>query len=152
MTRPTRLAIVTTHPIQYMVPWFKALSREPDIDLEVIFFREPAAREQGVGFGIEFTWDLPLRRDYASTVLGCGQGWKAVGGLLVALRRALLLAKPDAVLITGWNEPALIAAYPLVGLMGLPIIVRGDANVLRRRPWWTVGLHRLLLSMVSAAL
>jgi glycosyltransferase involved in cell wall biosynthesis len=134
-----------------MAPWFRALSQEADIDLRVIFLREPAPREQGMGFGIELTWDLPLRQGYASTVLGYCQGWKPIGGLLVALRRALELAKPDAVMITGWNEPGLILAYPLVWCMGLPIISRGDANLMRQRPWWIAALHRLLLSMVSAA-
>src|SRR5262249_55023272 len=31
-----RLGILTTHPVQYQVPWFRALAREPGIDLTVL--------------------------------------------------------------------------------------------------------------------
>jgi glycosyltransferase involved in cell wall biosynthesis len=146
-----RLAIISTHPIQYMAPWFRTLSEEPDIDLKVIFFREPHAPEQGTGFGVEFVWDVPLRQGYASVVLERRHGWKFLGGLVLALRRALRRARPDVVMITGWNEPGLIASYPLAWFMALPTITRGDANLMRERPWWKARLHRLLLSMTSAA-
>jgi glycosyltransferase involved in cell wall biosynthesis len=36
--------------------------------------------------------------------------------------------------------------------LGIPRIVRGDSTVLRKRPWWVGGLHRLLLSWFDAFL
>ncbi len=148
---PIKLCVITTHPIQYIVPWFRALAQDPELSLEVVFFREPDAKQQGAGFGQAFQWDVPLRQDYTSNVMGVAAGMPALPRLLRKLWRALVDGRPDAVLITGWNEPGLIAAYPLARLLGLPIIVRGESNALRSRPWWITRLHRMLLGLVSAA-
>ena len=55
-----RLAIVATHPVQYQVPWYRALAAEPDLDLTVYSALLPTPAQQGVGFGMEFAWDVPL--------------------------------------------------------------------------------------------
>jgi glycosyltransferase involved in cell wall biosynthesis len=148
----TRLCVITTHPIQYIAPWFRVLAQDPALDLRVIFFREPDAQQQGTGFGTAFTWDVPLRQGYASTVLDREAGLRPLPGTLAALARELLAHRPDAVLITGWNEPGLIAAYPLVRLLGLPILVRGESNSLRPRAGWKTLLHRGLLRQAAAVL
>ncbi|MBV8062970.1 MAG: glycosyltransferase family 4 protein [Nevskia sp.] len=148
----TRLCILTTHPIQYIAPWFRALAADPALEVQVIFLREPTAQQQGHGFGTAFTWDLPLREGYASSVLDRAAGWSALPRLLSALAAQLRAARPDALLITGWNEPALIAAYPLGRLLRVPILVRGESNLLRRRERWKTLLHRVLLRQAAAAL
>ena len=149
MTSPLKLCVVTTHPIQYIAPWFRALAADPEIALEVIFFRELNAQQQGVGFGQVFQWDVPLRQGYSSKVLDVQPGWRSVPALLSRLRKVLMDGQPDAVLITGWNEPGLLAAYPVVRLMGFPILVRGESNALRHRSRLTSVLHRSLLRLVS---
>lgn len=150
--RPIKLCVVTTHPIQYIAPWFQALASDPEIALKVVYFREPNAWQQGVGFGQAFTWDVPLRNGYPSVVLDYEAGLHTVPGLLWALAKSLRTVKPDVVLITGWSEPGLIAAYPLSRLLGFPIIVRGESNALRQRTKWVGLLHRALLRLISAAL
>ena len=151
MNRRCKLCVVTTHPIQYMAPWFRTLAADPDIDLSVVFFRELNAAQQGVGFGKAFQWDVPLRQGYASRVLGVTAGKRMLPGLLTRLWRAIGDIKPDAVLITGWNEPGLMAAYPLMKLLGVPVILRGESNAIRPRSVFTKLLHRMLLGFVSAA-
>jgi glycosyltransferase involved in cell wall biosynthesis len=150
MSGPTRLCVLTTHPIQYMAPWFRALADDPALELEVIFLRELNAAQQGVGFGQAFQWDVPLRQGYASRVLGVAAGIGDVPGLLWRLVRAVRDIRPDAMLITGWNEPGLMAAYPLMKLLGVPVILRGESNALRPRAAVTKFLHRMLLGLVSA--
>ena len=60
-----RLAIVTTHPIQYHAKWFAALAAHGEIDLEVIFCHQATSREQAdAGFGVEFDWDVPVLDGY----------------------------------------------------------------------------------------
>ena len=60
-----RLAIVSTHPIQYQSPWYRAMAREPDLELEVLFCHQETAKDQArAGFGVEFAWDLPLLDGY----------------------------------------------------------------------------------------
>lgn len=148
----SRLCVLTTHPIQYIAPWFRELAGEPGIDLDVLFLREPNPQQQGAGFGTAFTWDVPLREGYRSTVLGIAQGWPGVPRLWQRLAGHWDISPPEAVMITGWNEPALAAAYLLARARRLPVIVRGEANMLRRRPGRKRALHRALLRMAWGAL
>jgi len=151
MSKCYKLCVVTTHPIQYMAPWFRSLAQDPELDLQVIFFRELSAVQQGVGFGQAFQWDVPLRQGYVSRVLGVEARVKALPQLFSRLRRAILDIRPDAVLITGWNESGLALAYPLVRMLGLPVILRGESNALRHRSVFSRLLQRILLRLVSAA-
>src|SRR6266481_4412295 len=57
-----RLGILTSHPIQYQAPWFRALAKETD--LEVFFAHQPDAAQQGNGFGTAFQWDVDLLSGY----------------------------------------------------------------------------------------
>lgn len=149
-SKPPNLCVLTTHPIQYMTPWFRSLAQDPALDLEVIFFRELNPVQQGVGFGRAFQWDVPLRQGYTSQVLGVAAGIKALPKLLSRLRQSISECRPDAVLITGWNEPGLAMAYPMMRLLGVPVILRGESNALRSRSRFAKLLHRMLLSFVSA--
>lgn len=150
MSKCYKLCVVTTHPIQYMAPWFRVLAQDPELELEVIFLRELNAVQQGVGFGQAFQWDVPLRQGYVSRVLGVAARVTALPQLFARLRRAILDIRPDAVLITGWNESGLALAYPLVRMLGLPVILRGESNALRHRSVFSRLLQRMLLSFVSA--
>jgi hypothetical protein len=62
--QPPRLLIVTSHPIQYQAPLFRALATSSELDAEVLFLTLPDAAQQGEGFGLSFDWDLPLREGY----------------------------------------------------------------------------------------
>jgi len=63
-TKVRRLLIVTTHPIQYQAPLFRALASDGSMRIEVLFLTLPDAQLQGVGFGLPFTWDVPLLDGY----------------------------------------------------------------------------------------
>jgi glycosyltransferase involved in cell wall biosynthesis len=54
------------------------------------------------------------------------------------------------VLITGWDEPGLMAAYPIARMLGIPIVLRGEANTLRPRSLPKRLRHKALLQFVSA--
>jgi glycosyltransferase involved in cell wall biosynthesis len=146
----TKLCVITTHPIQYMAPWFRQLNTLDSIDLHVIFLRQPTALQQGVGFGKAFTWDVPLRDGYSSSVLNIGESYRFLSSSLRKIRSMLLLLKPDVVLVTGWNEPILTLCYPLLRLLGVPVLVRGESNDLRSRGLKAKILHRFILKFVDA--
>ena len=153
MTRAVRrLCIVTTHPIQYAAPWFRVLSSDPEIDLHVIFYRRLSPQQQGAGFGRSFVWDVPLESGYAMTSLDVDSKLTSLPKLLWRLVRTLRSARPDAVLVTGWNEVGLVAAYPLVRLLGLPVIARGDSNALKVRGTLTRLFHQCLVRFFSAVI
>src|SRR5438132_14281250 len=65
MSNTIRLAVITTHPIQYQSPWFRALAASNEIELEVFFCHRATPREQAAaGFGVEFDWDVSLLEGY----------------------------------------------------------------------------------------
>ena len=57
-----KLAIVSTHPIQYYAPVFRALTLLGDIDLRVFYTWSQSATNAifDPGFGTEVNWDIPL--------------------------------------------------------------------------------------------
>lgn len=72
--------------------------------------------------------------------INCKPTWSRVR----RLRRALVARSPDVVLVTGWNEPMLVVAQLVARAQGVPVIVRGESNLLRRRRLLTRMAHRVL--------
>ncbi len=62
-----RLAVVTTHPIQYYAPLFRLLAKEPGIELKVFYTWSQS--QQGAKYDIDFgkmiEWDIPLLDGYS---------------------------------------------------------------------------------------
>lgn len=154
--RPYRLFAVETHPIQYKAPLFRQLAADPLIELTVLYAMMPDAKQQGAGFGVPFDWDVPLLGGYRHEVLenrakqpsvtafsGCD-----TPGLFARLRRD----RPDAVLVNGWVAKTCGQALWACRRLGIPCLVRGEANQLRPRAAWKQGLHRLLLRQYAAFL
>lgn len=153
---PNRLVIVETHPIQYKAPLFRRLAADPGIDLTVLFAMIPDAAQQGAGFDTAFEWDAPLRDGYRSEVLenraehpsvtafsGCD-----TPGMAARLRQL----RPDAVLVNGWVAKTCLQALRACRRLGIPCMVRGEANLLRSRAVWKHLAHRILLRQYSAVL
>lgn len=143
MTARIRTVAVATHPIQYYTPWFRGLSAAPALDFRVLYLRRPDARAQGAGFGVPFQWDVDLLTGHDHAVLASGTASPSVARLW----RALRAADPEAVLLTGWQEPLLVEAAVMARALGARTIVRGESNALRRRPLPVRLAHRALLRL-----
>lgn len=129
-----RLGILTSHPIQYQAPWFRALAKEAD--LEVFFAHRQSAAEQGkAGFGVAFDWDVDLLAGYAhrflanvaacpdvSTYSGCNTPEIAE----ILARNA---AGFDAFIVTGWYLKSYLQAARACRTGGVPVMVRGDSQL-----------------------
>jgi hypothetical protein len=63
-----RLAIISTHPIQYYAPIFQALTRSGRVFPRVFFTWSQTAASGVVdpGFGRTISWDIPLLEGYES--------------------------------------------------------------------------------------
>jgi len=150
------IVIVATHPIQYQVPWFKALTRTGALRTTVLYALLPDDSQQGVGFNRPFQWDIPMFGGYEWKTLPNARKEPSLRGFFSSstpsIRKVLAQDRPEAVIITGWNSwPLLQALWACVSL-GIPAIIRGESNSLRRRPWWVRLAHRLLLSRYQAFL
>jgi hypothetical protein len=63
MAKQKRLAIITTHPIQYYAPLFKQLAQE--VQLKVFYsWGAHSVAKNDPGFGKTIEWDIPLLDGY----------------------------------------------------------------------------------------
>ena len=149
-----RVLLASTHPIQYQVPWFRALAARQELDFEVGFAALPGAAEQGIGFELPFAWDVPLLDGYRWRELE-RRGRRARLGAFFGLRLrrpgSWLAPPPDALVLTGWNSWALVQLALAAKRRGIPVIVRGDSRA-GRRGLATRLAHRTLLRIYSAFL
>ena len=156
LSKPFRLFAVETHPIQYKAPLFRRLAAHPDLDLTVLYAMIPDAAQQGAGFGVAFACDVPLLEGYAHEVLDNRAKHPSVTafsgcdtpGIMARLRRD----RPDAVLVNGWVSKTCLQALWACRRLGIPCLVRGEANLLRPRAAWKHVLHGLLLRQYAGYL
>jgi glycosyltransferase involved in cell wall biosynthesis len=169
--RRVRLTVVMTHPVQYYAPWFRYIAeRGLDLDLTVLYAIAPTPEQQGVGFGGDLTWDVPLTEGYRCRVIGAAQGADVLrrdrfrGVDVPEIGRAIDDSRPDVVLVPGWHSITLLRATWHCFLRRVPVLYRGDSHLgtapagWRRLPWaartWlllrlysgylSVGRHALL--------
>ncbi len=130
-----RLAIITTHPIQYYAPLFQLLSQNGRLPVKVFYTWGEQARSSlyDPGFGKERAWDIPLLEGYdyefvtnTSASPGSHHFKGIVNPHLIATIRAW---KADAVLMFGWAfQSHLKVMHHFKGK--LPVYFRGDSTLL----------------------
>lgn len=156
VSRRARVVVVTTHPVQYHVPWLRGLAGHPRLDLHVLYGLIPSPEQQGVGFGVAFRWDHDLLEGYRWSLLENRAAEPALGrwsGVdTPGVGRHLARLAPDVVLVCGWQARSLVQATRAARRLGLPLLVRGESNDLRARARWKHWVHRIWLAQFDAAL
>jgi glycosyltransferase involved in cell wall biosynthesis len=154
--RGARVAVVTTHPVQYHVPWIVGLSATPGLQVRTFYGAIPDERQQGTGFGVAFRWDVPLLEGYEWTHEGNEAREPSLATFAGVRSRATVEAmarfRPDVAIVCGWQSRYLLDALFRARREGVPCVVRGESNALRPRPWWKRALHARLLRRFCAAL
>jgi glycosyltransferase involved in cell wall biosynthesis len=126
-----KLAIITSHPIQYNAPWFRDLAAQPGIDLKVFYLWDFGVKSTvDPGFQQALTWDIPLLDGYAHEFVpnvSANPGMEHFGGLqnpgLSARVRAF---DPSAVLLLTYNYAS--THRFLWTWRRSPMIFRGDSH------------------------
>ena len=133
--RPPRLAIVTTHPVQYYAPLFRNLAERGEVEPHVFYGWRGAAGSAALdrGFGTSFEWDVPLLDGYEHTFVENVSGDPGThhfrGIDAPGLVPAIEAWGADAVLVIGWNYKAHLQA--LRAFSGrVPVLFRGDSTLL----------------------
>ena len=139
-----KLAVVSTHPIQYYSPVFRALARLQSIDLRVFYTWSQAADKKlfDVGFGTTLEWDIPLQDGYAHQfVLNVAERFEPEE--FRGLQNPSLIAEieawgAEALLVYGWcHQSHLQALRHFKGR--IPVLFRGDSTLLDQQVVVAVG-------------
>src|SRR4051812_19041240 len=103
-----KLAIVSTHPIQYNAPWFSRLAQSPDLNVRVFYTwsQSQGGAKYDPGFGKTIEWDIPLLEGYDYTFvrnIAPDPGSHHFKGIdNPSLIREIQAWKPDGLLVIGW--------------------------------------------------
>lgn len=128
-----RLAIITTHPIQYQAPIWRALAQCQDLEIHVYFGSDFSIRGyKDVGFGVEVKWDVPLTEGYPHTFLSTDPRIKGTNGFFT-LRASHLSAKlkefqPHCALVCGYMPFFYLEAIRILRAQKIPILLRTEAT------------------------
>jgi glycosyltransferase involved in cell wall biosynthesis len=147
-----KLAIVTTHPVQYNVPWIARLA-EKDIAVKVFYTYEQSSAGGifDTGFGKDIKWDIPLLDGYEYEFIrntARNPGLERFFGIVnPGLIGKIEAWQPDVLLVIGWNY------YSHLQVMRhfhgrTPIYFRGDSVLLHERVGWRKMARRLFLTWV----
>lgn len=133
MSDKQRLAVVTSHIIQYQGPLFRLLAAHPNVDLKVFFCTEHGMRDAyDAGFNTTFTWSRPLTEGYEFEVLR-NLSPKPVpdhfwAGINPSLVQHLRPDRFNAVLVLGWSMASDWLAARIAKHQGLSLLVRAESN------------------------
>jgi glycosyltransferase involved in cell wall biosynthesis len=150
-TRPYRLLAVASHVIQYQGPLFRALAAHPDIDLTVLFCSDWGLRSyRNKDFGHDIKWDIPLLEGYRTEFLPNWSPTEGPNGFWSlnnpSLIRRIKKGQFDAVWVHGWAHFSNLLAIWKAGNVNIPVLLRGETNLLPKLPHWKQVLKRALLS------
>ena len=131
---PYRLAILSTHPIQYHSGWFRGLASHPDLQIHVYYCHQATPEEQAnAGFGVSFDWDVDLLSGYPHSFLKnvanpSGHG-RFTGFDTPEIKSIVGGGRYDAVLINGWHYKSAWQAIWACWNSGVKVVMRGDSHL-----------------------
>lgn len=148
-----RLAVLTTHPIQYQAPIFRGLASQPDCDVKVFFgCTQGVTAVEDPAFKVTFTWDCDPLAGYIHEFLSDGpiSSICGVAGLPVAFRAAKRITafRPDVVLVFAYSPLLLAVSSILLKITGCELILRAETtDVALERTAFKTAVRRLLLNL-----
>jgi glycosyltransferase involved in cell wall biosynthesis len=134
-----RLAIVTTHPIQYYAPWFRWIVANTGIELRVFYLWDFGVTQQrDPGFGRTVEWDVPLLEGYDYEFVpntSARPGTDRFFGIRnPELGARVKRWKPDAALLIGYKYATMMRLiFSPFRQRQFPLLFRGDSHRLEAR-------------------
>lgn len=147
-----KLAIITTHPIQYNAPLFQLLSQRNRIQVKIFYTWSQAQKEvYDPGFGQTRTWDIPLLEGYEYTFVentASRPGSHHFRGIRnPTLVQEIQQWQADAILVFGWSFFSHLKCMRYFKNK-IPVLFRGDSTLLDEQPGVKTALRRLLLRWI----
>lgn len=126
-----KLAIVTTHPIQYQVPLFKKITYLNKFKVDVYFASKQGLSSKYIDkdFKKKINWNINLTSGYKH-FFSKGNNYRINNFFLSFknLRENLFKKKYDAILLLGWNKILYLKSFILARIYNTPIILRVETN------------------------
>jgi glycosyltransferase involved in cell wall biosynthesis len=139
-----KLAIITTHPIQYYAPVFKLLHEREKVSIMVFYTTGNEAESKfDHGFGKSVSWDIPLLDGYGYEWvqnISDNPGSHHYKGIVnPGLIQQVQKWEPDAILFFGWAYQSHLKAIRYFKGK-IPVLFRGDSTLLNEPK----GIRKLL--------
>jgi len=149
-SRPFRLTVVNSHPIQYFAPLYAYLNLDPELDVTALYCSDFSMRG-GVdpGFKQAVTWDVDLLDGYKHVFLGERAKKRNVSGFFTLICpevwSEIRRGDCDAVLLHGYAYAAFVLAFIAARSKGIPVFMRSETHLGLQRSRWRRGLRDGLL-------
>jgi glycosyltransferase involved in cell wall biosynthesis len=126
-----KIAIVTTHPIQYQSPLFKEISNFKKFKADVYFASKHGfqSRYIDIDFKKKINWNINLLSGY--NYFFSKKNNQNINSFFLSfknLNKNLFAKKYDAILLFGWNNILYIKTFFLAKLHRVPLILRAETN------------------------
>jgi len=145
-----KLAIISTHPIQYYAPIFQLLANQ--LELRVFYtWGEQSLAKYDQGFGQQIEWDIPLLEGYDYLFLkniSKDPGTHHFNGIInPTLIQEVQRFEPEALLVYGWAWRSHLKALSFFKGK-IPIYFRGDSTLIDQQNNFKNLLRKYFLKWV----
>ena len=149
------LVILTSHPIQYQAPLWRALAHDGRVPFEVWFLTDHAVKPtHDREFGRCFAWDSNLLEGYSYRFLPVRVGWRMdrFRGIHVTAPWSKMFREHGVtrLWVEGWRFSENWAAVFAARRAGVEVWMRGETNDLRPRSGAKEIVRRVLLARLFA--
>jgi glycosyltransferase involved in cell wall biosynthesis len=148
-----KLAIITSHPIQYNAPLFKLLTQRGNVSIKVFYTwgKKSIEPKFDPGFGKTIKWDIPLLDGYDYEFLentSTKPGSSHFKGIINPdIIKKINEFQPTALLVYGWAFKSHLKVLRHFSNK-TPILFRGDSTLLNDKTGFKQSFRKLFLSWV----
>ena len=126
------LGILTSHPIQYQAPLFRALAER--VDLTVYFAHQATGANQAeAGFDTSFDWDTDLtsgfRHSFLKNVSRRPGMTRFAGCDKPSIEKVLANDKIDVAAVNGWHLKSYLQGAKAARSLRIPVMARTDSHL-----------------------
>ncbi len=151
--RKKKLAIITTHPIQYNAPLFRLISERNKIEVKVFYtWGQSKGEVFDARFGIKRSWDIPLLDGYDKVFVNNTSKHpdsnRFSGIMNPGLSKMIREYDADAILVYRWSVYSHLKLMQMFGKGNRLLFFRGDSHLQNNDNRLKAFLKILLLRFV----
>jgi glycosyltransferase involved in cell wall biosynthesis len=139
-SRPQRLAVVVSHPIQHFVPFYRQLAKDAALELRVIYCSRIGLRRYfDKDMGVELEWKMDLLSGYDHVFLPEADRITATSTFSVdnpSVVRELERFQPDIVKVNGYSQLTALRTLFWCWRNHVPAVMWSDSELLHQRNGW----------------